>query len=216
MKVEALLHLITEFGWIAVVAVIFAESGLMVGFFLPGDSLLFISGTLVQQQIFNVNIGLFVACLYIAAVCGNSLGYLIGRKFGRKLFNRPNARFLRKEYLEEAEKFYEKNGPKATVIAMFVPVVRAFSPVVAGIAHMPYKKFVAYNLGGAAVWVGGFTLLGYFAGGLIKQLGINVEVAALIVIFLSLLPGIVHLLREPEKRAKIIHHTKQIVRRNKM
>lgn len=214
-KVEALLHFITDFGWIAVVAVIFAESGLMVGFFLPGDSLLFVSGTLVQQEIFNVNIWLFIACLYIAAVCGNSSGYLIGRKFGRKLFNRPNSRFLRQEYLREAEKFYEKNGPKAIVIAMFVPVVRAFSPVVAGIAHMPYKRFITYNMSGAAIWIGSFTLLGYFAGGLIKQLGINVEVAALIVIVLSTLPGLMHVLREPEKRAKLVHYSKRIVKRKK-
>ena len=214
-KVEALLHFITQFGWLAVLIVIFAESGLMVGFFLPGDSLLFVSGTLVQQGIFNVDIRLFVLCLFLAAITGNSLGYLIGRKYGRKLFSRPNSRFFRQELLAQAEKFYEKNGPKAIVIAMFVPVVRAFSPVVAGIAHMPYKKFLVYNVTGAAIWVGGFTLLGYFAGGVIEELGINVEVAALIVIFLSILPGIIHLLREPEQRAKIVHHVKRVAKRGK-
>lgn len=187
----------------------------MVGFFLPGDSLLFVSGTLVQQGIFTINIWVFVACLFIAGASGNSLGYYLGKRFGRKLFSRPNSRFFRKEYLAEAEKFYEKNGPKAIVIAMFVPVVRAFSPVVAGIAHMPYKKFIAYNLTGVTLWVGGFTLLGYFAGGVIEKLGINIELTVVAVILLSSLPGIVHVLREPTYRAHIAHHARRITKRKK-
>ena len=208
-----LLNAITHIGWIAVLIVIFAESGLMVGFFLPGDSLLFIAGTLVQQGIFHINIFVFVVCLFVAAVAGNSTGYFLGRKFGRKLFNRPNSRFFRQEYLLEAEKFYEKNGSKAIVIAMFVPIVRAFAPVVAGIAHMPFQKFALFNILGAAVWVSSFTLLGYFAGDVIERTGVNIEAAALIVIFLSLLPGIIHLMKEPENRAKLKHHARKIVRR---
>lgn len=200
---EGLLHLITHFGWLAVLAVIFAESGLMVGFFLPGDSLLFISGTLVERGIFKIDIWVFIVCLFIAAVLGNSLGYAIGKKFGRKLFTRPDSRFFRHEYLMQAEKFYEEKGSKAIIIAMFVPIVRAFSPVVAGIAHMPYRKFVTFNIIGAALWISLFTLLGYYAGNIIQKLGINVEVAALIVIVLSLLPGIIHVLQQPEYRQKI-------------
>lgn len=210
---EGLLHFITQFGWLAVVLVIFAESGLMVGFFLPGDSLLFVAGTLVQQGVFSVNIWLFITCLFLAAVSGNSLGYLIGRKYGRKLFSRPNNRFFRIEFLVEAEKFYKKNGPKAVIIAMFVPVIRAFSGVAAGIAHMPFKRFITYNITGAAIWVGGFVLLGYFAGGVIEQLGINVELAVLIVIFLSFLPIIIHTLRRPEYRSQIAHQALKIIRR---
>jgi membrane-associated protein len=212
---EALLHFITDFGWLAVLAVIFAESGLMVGFFLPGDSLLFVSGTLVQQHIFNVEIVVFILCLWIAAVLGNSTGYYLGRKFGRKLFKNPNSRFFRQEYLHQAEKFYEKNGSKTIVIAMFVPIVRAFAPVVAGIAHMPYRKFVLYNIAGALVWVTSFTLLGYLAGGVIERYHINIELAALAIIFLSLLPGIVHLLQEPENRQKIKHHATRVLTRRK-
>ena len=109
----------------------------------------------------------------------------------------------------QAEKFYEANGPKAIVLAMFVPVVRAFSPVVAGISHMKYRTFVMYNLIGAVIWTCGFTLLGYFAGGLIERLGVNIEIAALLIIFLSLLPGIAHVLKEPENRAKIKQHVKK-------
>jgi membrane-associated protein len=212
---EALLHFITDFGWLAVVLVIFAESGLMVGFFLPGDSLLFVAGTLVQRGIFDINIGLFIVCLFIAAVLGNSTGYLIGRKLGRRLFKESSNRFFRQEYLLEAESFYTKHGPKTVVLAMFIPIVRAFAPVVAGIAHMSYQKFVAFNLLGAAIWTTSFTLIGYIAGDVIQRLGINIEIAALIIIFLSLLPGIIHVLQQPEQRAKLRSRAQRAFRRNK-
>lgn len=214
---EWLLHSITNFGWLAVVLVIFAESGLMVGFFLPGDSLLFISGTLVQQQIFHINILLFMTCLFCAAIAGNSTGYLIGRKFGRKLFTQKSTGLFRQDYLLHAEEFYAQHGSKTIVIAMFVPVVRAFTPVVAGIAHMPYRKFVTFNVLGAAIWVGLFTGLGYLAGDIIKRAGINIEVAALIIIFISLLPGIIHMLQKPETRAKLRTRVKRaVLRTNKV
>lgn len=217
MKMENLLHAITGLGPLAVILVIFAESGIMAGFFLPGDSLLFIAGTLVHQDIFHINIYLYAALLFIAAVAGNTTGYYIGRKVGKRLFRRPDSRFFRQEYLQQTEKFYEENGSKAIVLAMFVPIVRAFSPVVAGIGHMPYRTFVTFNIIGAAIWTSGFTFLGYFAGGVIEKLGINIEAAALIIIFISLLPGLAHVLKEPENRAKIKHHVKRqaarIVRR---
>jgi membrane-associated protein len=213
--VEALLNFITNFGWLAVMIVIFAESGLMVGFFLPGDSLLFVSGTLVQRDIFHVNIALFIVCLWLAAAAGNSTGYYLGRKFGRKLFRKPDSRFFRQEYLQQAEAFYEKNGSKTIVIAMFVPIVRAFAPVVAGIAHMPYRKFALFNVIGALVWVSSFVLIGYLAGSVIERYHINIELAALVIIFLSLLPGIIHLLKEPENRAKIKHHARRITTRKR-
>ena len=200
---EALLHAILQFGWIAVVLVIFAESGLMVGFFLPGDSLLFTAGFLVQQNIFHINIWLLILFCFIAAVAGNSLGYFIGNKLGPKLFKKEGSRLFRPEYLLQAEEFYKKHGHKTIVLAMFVPVVRAFTPVVAGIAKMEYKTFVTFNVLGAALWTSIFLLLGYFAGDFLKKAGINVEVAALVIIFLSILPGIVHLAKEPETRAKI-------------
>lgn len=200
---EALLNFIVEFGWLAVITVIFAESGLMVGFFLPGDSLLFVAGTLVQREVFHINIVVFIACLIFAAILGNSTGYLLGRRFGRKLFQKPNSRFFRQEYLLRAEEFYKKNGSKTIVLAMFVPIVRAFSPVVAGIAHMRYHTFLAFNVLGAVVWVSSLTLLGYFAGNIIQKLGINIELAALVIIFLSLLPGIIHLLKRPENHQRL-------------
>jgi len=212
---EAILTTITQLGWLAVLIVIFAESGLMVGFFLPGDSLLFVAGTLVQREIFSVPIGVFVTCLFFAAALGNTTGYFLGKKFGRRLFSRPDSRFFRHEYLMQAEKFYEKNGPKAIILAMFIPIVRAFAPVVAGIAQMSYRKFIVFNLIGAFIWVNLFTLLGYFAGDIIERLGINVELAALVIILISLLPGIIHLLQQPEYRAKLRHHAGRITRRKK-
>lgn len=212
---EALLNFIVEFGWVAVLLVIFAESGLMVGFFLPGDSLLFVAGTLVQREVFHVNLIVFIVCLIMAAILGNSTGYYLGRRLGRKLFQNPNSRFFRQEYLAQAEEFYEKNGSKTIVLAMFVPIVRAFSPVVAGIAHMRYQTFLMFNVLGAIVWVSSFTLLGYYAGSVIQKLGINIELATIVIILLSLLPGIIHLLQKPETRAKVRHHAGRLVRRRK-
>lgn len=212
---EALLHAILQFGWIAVVLVIFAESGLMVGFFLPGDSLLFTAGFLVQQNIFHINIWLLVLFCFIAAVAGNSLGYFIGNKIGPKLFKQEGSRFFRPEYLLQAEEFYKKHGHKTIVLAMFVPVVRAFTPVVAGIAKMEYRTFVTFNILGAALWTGIFLLLGFYAGDFLKKAGINIEVAALLIIFLSILPGIIHVIKQPEHRAKLRARVKRALPRNR-
>lgn len=215
---EALLEFITHFGPYAVAAVIFAETGLMVGFFLPGDSLLFTAGFLVQQQIFDINIHAFVLLLFCASILGNNTGYLFGHRVGRKLFKREDSRFFRQEYLQKAEEFYEKHGSKTIILAMFVPIVRTFTPIVAGISGMNYRRFLLFNLIGATIWIGGFTYLGYFAGSYIKAAGINIEVAALIIIALSLLPGVIHVLKEPEQRARIKHHVskahKRIRRKN--
>lgn len=212
-EMEALLEFITHFGPYAVAAVIFAETGLMVGFFLPGDSLLFTAGFLVQQELFAINIHLFVAMLFVASIVGNSTGYLFGHRVGRRLFKREDSRFFRREYLQKAEDFYEKHGSKTIILAMFVPVVRTFTPIVAGISGMNYQRFLLFNVIGAAIWTGGFTYLGYFAGSYIKAAGINIEAAALIIIALSLLPGVIHVLKQPERRARIKHHVRTVHKR---
>jgi membrane-associated protein len=199
---DQLLHIITNFGWIAVVLVIFAESGLLVGFFLPGDSLLFTSGFLVQKGILPINIHLFVLVLFIAAVLGNSCGYFIGRTVGRKLFERPS-RIFKHRYLVDAERFYEKYGSKTIIIAMFVPIVRAFAPAVAGVAEMDYRRFLTFNIIGAAAWVGLMTYLGYFVGGALIKAGLNIEAIALLIIAISLLPGVIHALRQKSTRARL-------------
>lgn len=210
---EALLEFITHFGPYAVAAVIFAETGLMVGFFLPGDSLLFTAGFLVQQQVFSIDINLFALLLFMASVAGNSTGYLFGHRVGRRLFRREDSRFFRQEYLRRAEEFYEKHGSKTIILAMFVPIVRTFTPIVAGISHMNYRKFLLYNVIGAAIWIGSFTYLGYYAGSYIRAAGINIEVAALIIIALSLMPGVIHVLKEPERRAAVRHRVTNFARR---
>lgn len=206
---EAILEFITHLGWLAVVVTIFAESGLLIGFFLPGDSLLFTAGFLVQQNILPINIHLFVLLLFIAAVAGDSVGYAFGQKVGRKLFERENTRFFRKENLERAEAFYDKHGAKTIVIARFVPIVRTFAPIVAGSSKMPYRTFLAFNIIGGALWTVSFTYLGYFAGKFLIEKGVNVEVAALIIIAISVAPVVLHILSEKDRRLKLIEGTKR-------
>lgn len=206
---EAILEFITHLGIFAVIATIFAESGLLIGFFLPGDSLLFTAGFLVQQDIFKINIHLFVLLLFIAAVAGDSVGYTFGKRVGRRLFERENTRFFRKENLERAEAFYKKHGAKTIVIARFIPIVRTFAPIVAGSSHMPYKRFVTYNVVGGALWTVSFTYLGFFAGEFLNSIGVNVEKAALIIIALSLSPLIYHALSEKDRRLQLVEGTKR-------
>jgi membrane-associated protein len=175
-----------------------------VGFFLPGDSLLFTAGFLVQQQFLPINIHLFVLILFIAAVLGDNTGYAFGHRVGRRLFQRKDSRFFHQENLVRAEAFYERYGAKTIILARFVPFVRTFAPIVAGISKMNYSQFIVYNLIGSALWVASFTYIGYYAGGIVKSLGINIEVAAIIIIALSLLPAIFHILKEPEGRAQVM------------
>lgn len=206
---EWLIHLITGLGVAAVLFTIYAESGLLIGFFLPGDSLLFAAGFLVSQNILPINIHLFIFLLFIAAVLGDNTGYAFGSRVGRKLFERKDSRFFHKENLQKAEAFYEKYGAKTIVLARFVPFVRTFAPIIAGISKMKYREFLIYNLIGSALWVASFTYIGYYAGDFVEELGINIEVAALFIIALSLAPAIIHILREPEGRAQV----KKAVRR---
>lgn len=203
--VEAFIHLITGFGVLAILFVVYAESGLLIGFVLPGDSLLFTAGYMVQQNILLLgslpfNIHIFVILLFIAAVLGDSTGYAFGHKVGRKLFDKPNSRFFKQKYLLQAEKFYEKHGALTIVLARFVPIIRTFAPIVAGTSKMHYRSFLAFNLVGAALWTATFTYLGYFAGAALTKAGVNIEVAALIIIFLSVSPMIIHGLKQKETR----------------
>ncbi len=209
---EALINFITGFGIFAILFVIYAESGLLIGFFLPGDSLLFTAGFLVQQGILPINIHVFVLLLFIMAVLGDSTGYEFGKRVGRKLFEKPNSRFFKKKYLEEAEKFYEKHGNLTIVLARFVPVVRTFVPIVAGVSNMSYRHFISYNIIGGAAWTSIFTYLGYFAGAQLHAWGVNVEVAAIIIILLSISPMIYHALKDGNRRKALWEGTKREIR----
>ena len=200
---ESFVHLITSFGILAILLVVFAESGLLIGFVLPGDSLLFTSGYMVQQNILHIDIHIFAILVFIAAVLGDSVGYSFGHKVGRKLFEKENSRFFKKKYLEQTEEFYDKHGSVTIVLARFAPIVRTFAPIVAGAGKMHYKTFLIFNLIGGFLWSSLFIYLGFYAGEILTKAGINIEVAALIIIFLSVSPMIIHVLKKPSFRAAL-------------
>jgi membrane-associated protein len=198
-------HLISWGGYAVLFAIVFAETGLLAGFFLPGDSLLFVAGFLVGSGKLKPpapwppgeagGMLLLSLLLMIAAFAGNSTGYWIGSKAGPRLFNRPNSRFFKREHLLRTQEFYEKHGGKTIMLAEFMPFARTFAPVVAGIAQMPYRKFMSFNLAGVVIWINSMTVLGYWLGE--KQwVRDNLDKAIILVVLLSLTPAIVHLLRE--------------------
>lgn len=196
-------ELISKVSVAGIAAIIFAESGLLIGFFLPGDSLLFTAGFLVQIGVIKFNIYLLMLILFVAAVAGDNVGYSFGKRYGRRLFKRKNSLLFHQENLQRAEDFYEKHGPKTIVIARFVPVVRTFAPIIAGISHMDRRTFISYNLIGGFLWAVGLTYLGYAAGTIIQQYGINIEYVILGIIFLSVAPPAVHILKEKKTRQNI-------------
>ena len=198
---ESFIHLITSFGVFAILSVVFAESGLLIGFVLPGDSLLFTAGYMVQQNILHIDIHIFALLVFAAAVLGDSVGYSFGHKVGRKLFEKENSRFFKKKYLEQTEKFYDKHGSATIVLARFVPIVRTFAPIVAGASKMHYKTFLTFNLIGGFLWSSLFVYLGFYAGEFLTKAGVNIEVAAILIIFLSVSPMAIHALKQPNTRA---------------
>lgn len=155
--------LIRTFGFIGILVIVFVESGLLVGFFLPGDSLLFTAGLLSAAGTLP-SIWLLLVLIPIAAIAGDQVGYLIGRKAGPAVFNRPESRFFRQEYVEKSHDFFERYGARTIVIARFVPIVRTFAPVMAGASRMNYRSFVTFNVIGGTLWGIGVTTLGYFLG----------------------------------------------------
>lgn len=190
---EGLKELIKSGSYLLLFAIIFAETGLLVGFFLPGDSLLFIAGFVASQSVIDIRIMIPLLC--VAAIVGDSVGYFIGKKAGPLLFSRPDSRFFKRKHLERAHEFYEKHGPKTIVLARFVPIVRTFVPTVAGAANMDYKQFLTYNIAGGILWIVSMSLLGYFLGS-IPMVKDNLEKAVLLIVFLSILPMIIHYFQE--------------------
>ncbi len=183
---HALSELIITFGYIGIFITIFAESGFLFGFFLPGDSLLFTLGILSSQGIFDIRV--LIPLLMIAAIFGDSFGYWMGKTFGPKLFERQNSRFFKKEYLTKTEEYFKKHGKKTIIIARFVPIVRTFAPIMAGTGHMHYKTFLAYNVIGGIAWTAGITLLAYFLGTQIPWIKDYIELIILGILFISILP----------------------------
>jgi membrane-associated protein len=180
-------------GLSAMTAIIFAETGLMVGFFLPGDSLLVTAGVFAAAG--RLDLTLLNVLVIAAAIVGDTVGYWIGRKAGPALFNRPKSRFFNPAHLRRAHDFYEKHGGQTIVLARFMPIVRTFAPVVAGMGRMDYRRFVAFNVFGGAGWVLSMTLIGYYLGQF-TWVRRNIEIVIVIVVFLSILPGIIAFARE--------------------
>lgn len=187
--------------------IIFAENGLLVGFFLPGDSILFtlgvlIAGTNLIQIDFNIHLA--VLLLYTASVIGSGTGFYIGRKIGPKLFNRTESFFFKKENVTKAQAFYDKHGGKTIILARFVPVVRTFAPLIAGIGKMNFKTFMLFNLIGGALWVGGVTYGGYFLGYYLGKMGVDVDLILLpiiaCIVLISASPAIYAVLKDKKQR----------------
>lgn len=202
-----LVELIRTVGYLGVFTIVFLESGLLIGFFFPGDSLLFTAGFLASQGFLDIKI--LIAGCFLAAVAGDSIGYLIGKKLGPRIFTRENSIFFHKKHLERAQKFYDKHGGKTIILARFVPVIRAFAPVVAGVGTMNYKKFVTYNLIGGVLWAIGVTFAGYYLGSMIPDVDKYLLPIVGLIIIASVLPGIHHVLVDAEIRASIIDKFKR-------
>ena len=180
-------------GYIGLFAIVFYETGLLVGFFLPGDSLLVTAGLFAARG--QLDIMILVPLLCVAAITGNASGYFIGHKAGQALYNRPQTRWFRRDHLIKTHEFYEKYGGITIVLAQFMPFARTFAPVVAGVADMKYRRFAMFNVGGAIVWISSMTLLGYFLGRSIPGIEKHIEYVIAIVIFVSILPLLYKYLR---------------------
>ena len=204
---------IRTIGLWGVFAVVFAETGLLIGFFLPGDSLLFTAGFLASQGVFDIH-ALSHGC-FIAAVLGNFTGYAFGHRVGRKLFERPDSRFFKQAHLVKAHAFYEKYGARALVLARFIPVVRVFAPIVAGVGLMDYRKFVFFNLLGGALWTYGLTWLGYFLGSRIPGVDRYLFPIIALILVASVLPAVIHVWQDPEHRAEILASLRRLARRGR-
>ncbi len=192
-------QLIRSFGTIGLFLIIFAESGLLIGFFLPGDSLLFTAGLFAARGDLNIVVVL-IGC-FLAAVIGDQVGYAFGRKVGPSIFSRPNSRLFKQSHIQRADEFFEEHGAKTIVLARFVPVVRTFAPILAGVGSMKYRTFLVYNLIGGFLWAIGVTSLGYLLG---DQIGAdNIDKYLLPIIFviivISILPAVIEVLRHRRK-----------------
>lgn len=181
-------------GYVGIVAIILLETGFFAGFFLPGDSLVFSTGLLASKGIFNIWI--LVPALIVAAIIGYTIGYWFGDKLGHWLMRQRESIFFKRQYIHRAHEFYKKHGGKALILGRLIPVVRTFAPIVAGMVHMNYRMYFFFNIIGALVWCGGITTLGYCIGSMIPDAGHYIFPIALVVIFISILPGVWHYFRD--------------------
>ena len=200
-----LVALLTPYGtvgfWI-VVAIIFAECGLLIGFFLPGDSLLFITGMLIASGVMGINIWLASLILIVAAVVGNATGYWIGHTAGPTLFRRPDSKLFRQEYVDKTHAFFERYGARAIVLARFVPIVRTFITAVAGVGRMDFGRYLSFSVVGAVLWAGLVTVAGYLLGN-ITFIQKNIEIILILIVAVSVIPIVVEAITH--RRARTPH-----------
>jgi membrane-associated protein len=213
IMIDTLLNWLGVYVYFGLIFIIFAETGLAVGFFLPGDSLLVVCGLFAAAG--KLNLWLMLFTLIIAAIVGDAVGYYSGKKVGQAVFTRPKSRFFNPAHLKKAHKFYEKHGGKTIIIARFVPIVRTFAPIVAGAADMRYRDFVFYNVIGGITWVSSMLFAGYFLGGLVERLvqswfGVDnfkledhIDKVVIVVVFLSILPIIIEFLKAKFGKSKL-------------
>jgi membrane-associated protein len=205
--------LVQSIGLIGLFLVIFAESGILIGFFLPGDSLLFAAGlvtaglTTADGTVWTLadgNIAVVAIGCALAAIIGDQVGYAFGNKVGPSLFKRPESKLFKPAYVDKAEAFFEKHGSKSIVLARFVPIVRTFAPIVAGVSKMHYRTFVKFNIIGGIVWGAGLTLLGYWLGNSFPWIGKNIEYAIVLIVVISLAPVAIEFVRHRRSNPKSI------------
>lgn len=192
--------LIEAFGTVGLFAIVFAESGLLIGFFFPGDSLLFTAGLLASQGLLDLPVVL-VGC-FVAAVAGDQVGYAFGARVGPALFRRPDSRIFKQEYVDKARHYFERYGSKTIVLARFVPVVRTFAPILAGVGSMRYRTFVAFNLTGGLLWAVGVTLLGYILGESIPDIDRYLLPVIALIVLASVAPIALEVLKARRDRTR--------------
>ncbi len=193
--------LITTAGYTGLFLIIFAESGLLIGFFLPGDSLLFTAGLLASQGLLDITT--LVIGSFLAAVIGDTVGYAFGYRYGPKIFSRPESTFFNPSHVERSRLFFEKHGGKSIILARFIPIIRTLAPILAGVGHMSYRSFIIYNLTGGVLWAIGLTLLGYYLGNVVPNIDAYLLPIILLIIFTSVLPGITSIMKNPSSRQQL-------------
>jgi len=197
---EGLITLIKSVGYVGIFTIVFAESGILIGAFLPGDSLLFTAGFLTSQNF--LNIWILIPTLFIAAVLGDNVGYAFGKKVGPKIFKKKNSLLFHQDNLIKAELFYEKHGPITVMLARWIPFIRTFAPIVAGVGKMNYKTFFSYNVLGGFLWTASLPLAGYYLGQFIPDIDKYLLPIIGVIIFISILPPIYHIIKEKNKSKK--------------
>ncbi|WP_309109834.1 VTT domain-containing protein [Saccharothrix sp.] len=210
LKPEVLLQGLGPYMLVGLCFIIFAECGLLVGFFLPGDSLLFTAGLFVATGVMDYPLWLVCVLLTACAMIGNAVGYWIGYRAGPALFNKPDSKIFKKEYVDKTHEFFEKYGPRAIVLARFVPIVRTFITAMAGVGRMDAKKYFTYSFIGGVAWAAGLTVLGYFLGQ-IEFVRNNLEMILLLIVFLSIVPIIIEVIKaRREKKALLAQEAQDI------